>query len=55
LKRDPPMNRSTKQTAQYRERAAECANLASTAVAPHVRGEYRQLARYYLVLADAEN
>jgi hypothetical protein len=49
------MGRSTKQTTQYREQAVECANLASAAVMPHVCDKYRELARRYLVLAEAEN
>jgi hypothetical protein len=49
------MRRSINQTAQYRERAAECASLASTANMPRTQAEYRELARHYLMLADAEN
>ena len=49
------MTRSTKQTTHYRERAAECASLASTANMAHTRDEYQELARHYLVLAEAEN
>jgi hypothetical protein len=49
------MRRSSKPTAKYRERAAECANLASTAIIPHMRDEYREIAQQYLALAEAEN
>ena len=49
------MTRSSKQTTQYRERAAECASLASTANMAHMRDEYQELARHYLVLAEAKN
>ena len=49
------MTRSTKQTTHYRERAAECASLASTANMAHTRDEYQELARHHLVLAEAEN
>jgi hypothetical protein len=33
--------------------AAECASLASTAIMPDMRDEYRELARHYLLLAEA--